>query len=118
MSHQPLPTYLRSHRRKWALTQRDLAVLLGDVSASTVSKYETLARTPSPEAMFALEVVFKVPASALFPALSRAARRAVLRNAAALEDRLAERHDARSVRVRLLLTDILTHSPQNHEPHS
>ena len=115
---QPLPTYLRSYRRKWALTQCELAELLGGISPSTISKYETLARTPSAEVMLALEMIFEEAPSAIFPALSQSARRMVLRNAVVLQDRLAEKHDARSVRKRCLLDAMITRSQKNHEENS
>jgi transcriptional regulator with XRE-family HTH domain len=111
---RPLPTYLRSHRRAWALTQRELAELLGDVSPSAISKYETLTRTPSLEVMVALEVVFGEPSHELFPALSHAVRRAVVLNATALVDRLAEKRDAKSVRKRRLLEDLIIRSQEDH----
>jgi transcriptional regulator with XRE-family HTH domain len=112
---QPLPTYLRSQRRKWALTQRELAELLGNMSAAAVSKYETLARTPSLKVMLAFELLFGEPASELFPAIAQRVRRAVLRNAAALRDRLAANRDARSVRKCRLLDEAITRLQQLHE---
>ena len=112
---QPFPTYIRSRRRKWALTQRELGELLGGISASAISKYETLARTPSIEVMMAFEIVFGETAHGLFPALSYGVRRAVHGNATALLDRLAANTDARSVRKRALLDDLITRSQQDHD---
>lgn len=115
---QPLPTYLRSRRRKWALTQHELAELLGSVSTSAISKYETLARTPSLEVMIAFELVFGEPSGDLFPALSQGVRRAVVHNAVALRDRLAERTDAKSVRKRRLLDELIIRSQRPYEGHT
>jgi transcriptional regulator with XRE-family HTH domain len=112
---QPLPSYLRSERRKWALTQRELAELLGDISPSVISKYETLVRTPSAETMLGLQVVFGVEPHTLFPALSDVMRRAVIVKAVALGERLADKQDARSLRKRRLLDDMISRSQQTYE---
>lgn len=69
MHHFPYPSYLRTHRARWGLTQPELAALLGEVSASLISKYETLARTPGVRALIGCEFVFGEPARRLFPAL-------------------------------------------------
>lgn len=110
-----LPTYLRKHRRKWALTQCDLARLLGEVSTSAISKYETLARTPRLETMLALEVVFDEVSESLFPALAEEVRRAVVRNAIVLRDEFAGRTDARSIRKHRLLDELISRSQQPNE---
>jgi transcriptional regulator with XRE-family HTH domain len=112
---QPLPSYLRTHRRKWALTQRELAQLLGELTASAVSKYETLARTPSLEVMLGFEVVFDQRSHDLIPATSAAIRRTISRNATALLTELAEKTDARSARKRRLLDDLITRLTESHE---
>lgn len=77
MHHFPYPSYLRTHRKRWALTQPELGVLLGGVSASLISKYETLARTPSVEALIGAEFIFGEPARRLFPGLYASTEAAV-----------------------------------------
>lgn len=113
--NQPLPSYLRTRRRKWALTQSELAELLGERSRSVVSKYETLERTPNHEALLALEFVFEETARSLFPALSHEVRRTVLRNAVALREKLAEKSDARSLRKRKLLDALIIRLTEHHD---
>jgi len=108
----PFPTYLRTHRRKWALSQGELAELLGGITADAISKYETLARPPSSELLIACEFVFEQPALALFPAMSLAIAREILGNARAIRGRLADRSDAQSVRKRLLLDNLIIRSEQ------
>src|SRR5437588_10316391 len=83
---QPLPTYLRTHRRKWALSQRELALLLGGSSRSTISQYETLVRTPHREALIGLEFIFSGQSSQLFPTIELSIIRAVMGNAVGLRD--------------------------------
>lgn len=112
---QPLPSYLRSRRRKWALTQRELAELVGAISEDAIYRYETLASKPSLEVMLGFEIVFDESPHALLPALMASVRRTVRRNAATLQDRLAERTDARSLRKRQLLDDIITRLNNRNE---
>jgi transcriptional regulator with XRE-family HTH domain len=104
---QPFPTYLRTHRRKWALSQGELAELLGDMTADAISKYETLARPPSTELLIACEFIFEQPAHELFPALSFSIIRTIQRNAEAIRARLADKDDAQSARKRRLLEGII-----------
>jgi transcriptional regulator with XRE-family HTH domain len=107
---QPLPTYLRSHRRKWAFTQRELAGLIGCVSADAISKYEALERTPRTEVAMALEIIFEETPKELFPVLSHAVHCEVLRNAKLLQKKLAEMTDAKSARKRQFLEALITRS--------
>jgi transcriptional regulator with XRE-family HTH domain len=57
---------LLAHRKRWALSQPALAKLLG-VSAVALSRYATRNRAPHLRIDLGLEVVFGVPARALFP---------------------------------------------------
>ena len=66
MSRKPLANYIRTHRRKAALTQDELAFLLGCEHGTKISRYERERRTPTFEAILALEAVFGVPIRELF----------------------------------------------------
>ena len=59
--------YLRTHRRVWGLTQRELASLLGFESAAHVSRLENGKRAPTVESALACQVIFGIPPSAMFP---------------------------------------------------
>lgn len=59
--------YLRTHRRVWGLTQRELAPLMGFESAAHVSRIENGKRAPTIEVAFACQVIFGIPPSAMFP---------------------------------------------------
>ena len=65
MSHK-LENYLRTYRKRSALSQDEVAFLLGCQNGTKVSRYERFARKPSLETLFAYEVVFGVPARELF----------------------------------------------------
>ena len=59
--------YLRTHRRVWGLTVQELASLVGLRSASHMSRIEHGKRTPKIEVALACQVIFGIPASAMFP---------------------------------------------------
>ena len=59
--------YLRTHRRVWGLTQRELASLMGFESAAHVSRIENGKRAPTVESALACQVLFGIPPAAMFP---------------------------------------------------
>lgn len=61
------PCYLRTHRRAWGLTAKEVATLIGYKNASNVSLIENSKRTPKVEVALACEVLFGIPPSAMFP---------------------------------------------------
>ena len=84
-------------------------------SESIVSKYELLSRSPSLEAMLAMEVVFGELSRDLFPAKYHEQRRAVTRRAELLLEGLVRRQDRRSIRKRELLCGLITRSQLPYE---
>lgn len=106
----PLPTHLRGYRRAWALTQRELAVLLGGMARESVGRYERLGMMPGFETLVALEFIFGTHGHDLFPAIGLSVIRAVRDNAVSLRDSLLSGSDAASVRKRRLLDDLITRS--------
>lgn len=65
MSHK-LPNYLRTYRKHAALSQDEVAFLLGLSKGNKISRHEHSARVPSIEALLAYEVIFGVPPRDLF----------------------------------------------------
>jgi transcriptional regulator with XRE-family HTH domain len=64
-----LENYLRAYRRKSALSQRDVAFLLGCQNGAQVSRYEKRRRLPPLRTALACEAAFGVPVSELFAGL-------------------------------------------------
>jgi transcriptional regulator with XRE-family HTH domain len=78
-----LPHFLRSERRRAGLSQRDVAVLLGDRTVSKVSRYERRRRLPPLRMALAYEAILGKPVSELFrgtyaPIRAEVAKRAKL----------------------------------------
>jgi DNA-binding XRE family transcriptional regulator len=68
-TNRRLPNYLRTHRRKVGLTQRELGLVLGYGDEGTVSKHEKFDATPPLEIAIGYGIVFRVPLSELFAGL-------------------------------------------------
>src|SRR6266481_1026158 len=64
-----LKTYLRPLRRRWGLTQRELAFLIGVKNGAAISRIEGLKKAPRLEWAVACAVVFDTRALELFPGL-------------------------------------------------
>ena len=97
-SHR-LPNYLRAFRKRSALSQEEVAFLLGTHSGAKVCRYERFLREPGLQTALAYEAIFRRPVSELFPGLYETVEKEVRARAKALkykkslggEDRLATR---------------------------
>jgi transcriptional regulator with XRE-family HTH domain len=64
-----LPNYLLSNRKRLALSQDDVAFLLGTQSGAKVSRHERFDREPSLKTALAYEAIYQRSASELFSGL-------------------------------------------------
>src|SRR2546426_115737 len=95
---RPFSIYLRTYRKKFGLTQREAAELVGMVSGQIISRHESKVRVPNLMTAVAYQIVFDVPLRALFPELYQKVERSVLERACALRDQiLAKRITRRSM---------------------
>src|SRR2546430_1098214 len=69
MDTQPLLNLLLASRKRSALSQDEVAYLLGVQSGAKVSRYERMAREPELPTALALEAIFGRSVSELFPGL-------------------------------------------------
>lgn len=81
---------LRSHRKRSALSQDEVAFLLGSQNGSKVSRYEQLTRKPELETALAYEIIFNCPVSELFPELFEKVKAAVKERANTLAKRVLQ----------------------------
>ena len=88
MEVESVGTYLRFLRRESGLNQRVLARLAGSPSASQISRHERSISPPSLQIAFAYEVIFRRPASEIFPGLFYAVETSVEQCLAELETTL------------------------------
>ena len=83
--HRP---YLRALRRRWALTQTELAFLIGVGSTAGISRIEDDKRIPDLPAAFACELLFCVPITDIFAVRLADAQQGVSERARVLYDDL------------------------------
>ncbi|HEY3814559.1 MAG TPA: hypothetical protein VGL66_15160 [Caulobacteraceae bacterium] len=95
--------YVRTHRKSWALSQRDLSLLLGRRSRGGISDLEAGRYRPSLKVVLMCQMLFDTACAELFPELHAEFEDALMRQAAALDRKIAQRSDPASNRKRELL---------------
>jgi DNA-binding XRE family transcriptional regulator len=88
MEDLEITSYLRSHRKRAGLTQRDLANLLGYLSHNQVSKHERAETLPSLLIALGYQALFRVPIAELFPGVYGTVKLGVEERLAAIESEL------------------------------
>ena len=83
-------SYLRSHRLKSGMSQRELAKLIGIVEHHQVSNHERSSAVPSLFAALSYEAVFAVPVAQLFPGIYETIRANVEERLAGWEEKLQD----------------------------
>jgi len=107
MSLPQLPNYLRSNRKRLALSQGEVAFLLGVHSGAKVCRYERFTCEPSLETALAFEVIFQRSASELFGGLYQKVEREVAARAKMLAERtIGRKPNQRTVLKRQALANI------------
>ena len=66
MKEQVPGNYLRAHRKKSGLSQRELGILIGYKDQGQVSRHERSESIPPLVVALAYEIVFRVPVSSIF----------------------------------------------------
>jgi transcriptional regulator with XRE-family HTH domain len=83
-----LKVYVRPLRRRWRITQRELAFLIGLQSGGVISRIEGEKRSPSLAGLLACEILFGASPRELFPGLFNELEDTVLRRATDLFEEL------------------------------
>lgn len=85
-----LRNYLRVYRRRWHLTQEELAFLFGYDAESVVSRFESEERAITLAVAIACQTIFGVEPRELFPALYTSLEQSVSQRMYELRDSLAQ----------------------------
>jgi DNA-binding XRE family transcriptional regulator len=64
-----LPNYIRIHRRRTGLSQRDISHILGYSDEDSIRRHERLRVTPPLRVAIKYELLFRIPISELFAGL-------------------------------------------------
>lgn len=89
-----LPNYLISNRRRLALSQEEVAFLLGQREGSSISRFESFRRMPDLEEAIALAIVYDLPIPELFAGVFSRVEREVFSRAKVLSFRVGRRKAA------------------------
>jgi transcriptional regulator with XRE-family HTH domain len=99
-------TFLQKHRQEASLTATDLAALC-NVSGGYIGRLEEGLKQPSLMLAFILQLIFDVPADALFPDLHAAAATALAEHAGRFSIAIEKVEGGSADRKRALLAGIL-----------
>lgn len=80
MTKEVMGNYLRAHRRRCGLSQRELGILVGYGHAHAVSKQERSKNAPPLLIAMAYEIVFEIPIGQLFTGFHSEVARSVKEN--------------------------------------
>ena len=107
MSSPQLPNYLKANRKRLALSQDEVAFLLGAHGGAKVCRYERFVREPSLETALAYEAIFKRSVSELFGGLYQKVERKVADRAKVLAERKScGRTGAQTTRKRAAIAEL------------
>src|ERR1035437_8893300 len=107
MTSPQLPNYLRANRKRLALSQDEVAFLLGTQSGAKVCRCEQFVRMPSLETALACEAIFKRSVSELFPGLYQKVEQKVAARAKTLVERTRrDKCNQRTARKHEALADL------------
>lgn len=85
------PNYIRAHRRRTGLSQRELAQVLGYPNEYSIARHEQFLVMPPLEIAIGYERIFNVPVSELFAGLSEEMTGRIEAGLARLEEGLGQR---------------------------
>lgn len=91
MSQHHPGSYLRTHRKKSGISQRELASIVGYEHRSSVARHERAESAPPFLMALAYEAVFQVPVSELFPGFYQTVEHMAETRLAELESALQEK---------------------------
>jgi hypothetical protein len=88
MNHEQLASYLRSHRRRSGLSQRELSALLGYTDEGQVSRHERLGTVPHLLTALSYQAIFCVAIAELFPGFYEVVKQGIEERLAKMEEEL------------------------------
>ena len=98
--------YLKSHRKKTGLSQRELALLIGYADEGQVSRHERSKSIPPLIVALSYEALFRVSVSVIFPGLFSALAERIEERLAGFEENLGQR-DGRSRKANSIAQKLL-----------
>jgi transcriptional regulator with XRE-family HTH domain len=113
--YKPL-CYLRTQRRVWGLTQKELAKLLGFRSQGHMADVENSKRAPTVRSALACQVLFGIPPAAMFPHLFDRVEDRVIRDVYERHEALSDTTSPKGLRKRELFSQALERATTPPKP--
>src|ERR1022692_3468454 len=114
MASDKLPNYLLSHRKRSALSQTEVAFLLGIQGGGRVCRHEQFTLDPGLQSAIAYEAIYQKPISELFPGLVKKVQNELRARVKLLEQtELRSNTNAITLQKRRSLAAILPSGPRN-----
>ena len=113
MTSSPLPNYLRAYRKRAALSQNEVAFLLGTNSGANVCRAESFTREPTLTTALAYEVIYQTPTSQLFGGLFDEIQKQVATRAKIMTYRKPGKSKQRNLQKTQTLAKLLSPSSSN-----
>ena len=112
MNQRRLLNYLRSHRLRWGLSQKELAYLLGWDRPDVISRIEKKHRPPTLPLAMACFILFGTPAPLLFPDLSASIEALVMTRVWEMYEKIQGDSSRRTKKKIELLEDAIARADQ------
>lgn len=112
MARSKLQQYLKTYRRRYGLSQRDLAYLLGCESPAKAARYENGDRVPTLKTVLAYEYIFKVPVTELFAGIYQEVEKEIPKRAAQLHSKLEEAPSNRKTKRKMDFLRVVAVAPE------
>ncbi|PYS88773.1 MAG: hypothetical protein DMF64_19720 [Acidobacteria bacterium] len=117
MARQKLQNYLRTHRKRSGLSQKEVGFLLGCKSSAKVSRYERFSRQPTLKNVFAYELIFGTPARELFAGVFQCVEEETLHRVQLLSHKLQQAKLNQRAKRKLEFLHAITESSIKHDYH-
>jgi transcriptional regulator with XRE-family HTH domain len=91
MTHPHHGSYLRSHRKRSGLSQKEVANILGYLHEGEISRHERLLSIPPFHVALAYEALYRVPVAEIFPGTYESRKQEIEAKLARLVEALHER---------------------------
>ncbi len=108
MSSHRLSNYLRSSRKRLALSQEEVAFLMGKRGGTKICRYERFLREPNLKTALAFEIIYGKPVSELFAGVREKLAQEIGHRAKIMSHRVnVHKSDKRSQRKKATVTALI-----------
>jgi transcriptional regulator with XRE-family HTH domain len=117
MQRSRLPNYLRTHRKRACLSQKEVAFLIGSKSGARVCRYERNRQAPNLRTLLAYEILFRSPIQEVYGGVADEVELGLKRRVRLLIQKIAKLKPGRHAAQKLsFLSAVLGEAPPGGAP--